>query len=151
MRIGRHIIVVAAALLLLLGLPLAVLRNTAQQSDGGSGEFVVLINRELHPDDKEIGKLEKLFADGQADGLDTDGIKFAVSPEDAAGLAFAERLLKPDDTAALTGDDTALMLSKAENGLFDVIVMSKELADSSKAETVAKKTNAEMLCVKGET
>jgi hypothetical protein len=42
------------------------------------------------------------------------------------------------------------MISKAEQGRFDVIVMSKETAESFSAQTIPENTSALMLSVKGE-
>ena len=50
----------------------------------------------------------------------------------------------------LKTEDPTLMLSKAEHGKFDVIVISKEIADIYKASTVYDMDNIEVIHIKGE-
>jgi hypothetical protein len=42
------------------------------------------------------------------------------------------------------------MLSKADNGKFDIMIMSAELADALKADTACERSETILLRVKGE-
>ena len=56
----------------------------------------------------------------------------------------------PENQMVLKTEDPTLMLSKAEHGKFDVIVISKEIADIYKASTVYDMDNIEVIHIKGE-
>ena len=47
-------------------------------------------------------------------------------------------------------EDPTLMLSKADNGKFDIMIMSAELADALKADTACERSETILLRVKGE-
>ena len=46
--------------------------------------------------------------------------------------------------------DPTLLFSKADHGIFDIVVMSKEMADVFHAETVSQQAGVITITVKGE-
>ena len=168
MRVLGHIARVAAGLFLLIGLPLIVSGRAAELLSGKadavssatavmdqpSGEYVILINRDIHSDPAALEAWKAFFAHGDTDGIVGlfEDISCTVSSSDPAGLEAAKSYISrlPENQMKLRTEDCTLMLSKAEHGRFDVIVMSKEAAESGKARRAAELANTEIVCTKGE-
>ncbi|WP_294487770.1 hypothetical protein [uncultured Ruminococcus sp.] len=165
MRVLRHVIVTAAALFLMLGLPFLnsdyykrlrdgtdAVSSASTALDKPSGEYVVFINRSLHTNSANLAAWEGFFAEGRDEGLYNvfEDLHCTVAENDAAGLEMANsfRSILPENQMKVSTENVMLMLSKAENGRFDVIVMSKEIADMFGAERIAVMTDADMLTVK---
>lgn len=161
----RHIAVTAAALGLMLAVPFfgsdyySRLRSGAdavsaatQALDKPSGEYVVFINRALHTDSVNLAAWEGFFAEGKDDGLYNvfEDLTCTVADSDPAGFEMAKSFqsMLPENQMKLKAENVMLMLSKAEHGRFDVIVMSKETADTFAAERIAELTDADMLTVR---
>ena len=63
-------------------------------------------------------------------------------------MARSFQSILPENQMKIRTENVILMLSKAESGRFDVIVMSKELADVYDAERIAELADADMLAVR---
>lgn len=165
MRVLRHIAVTAAALFLLLGVPFLntdyfkrmrsgadAVTSASVAMDKPSGEYVVFINRSLHTDSANLAAWEGFFGEGRDDEIYNvfEDLSCTVADSDAAGLEMAKSFqsMLPENQMKINTENVILMLSKAEHGRYDIIVMSKELADSFQAERIAKLTDSDMLTVK---
>ncbi len=168
MRLLRHVLVVGTALALLIGLPLIrsgalsrlrggktdAVSGASEAIDKPSGEYIVIINTELHSDPAAFSAWREFFENGDSDGLYSvfEDISCTVASNDPAGLEMARSFMSrlPENQMTVRTEDPTLMLSKAEDGRFDVIVMSSEMADVFGADRVAERTSAEILTVREE-
>ena len=158
-----HIAADAAVLFAALGVPFltsdygrAKLSGTDAVSSASvtvaqpSGDYVVLLNLTKHTDKEALAMWYDFFA-GEEIGLLFEDIDCAVARSDPNGKTMAEsyRARLPENQMSLRLEDGTLLLSKAENGKFDVIVMSAEIADFYHAETLYDKQEIAVLYVKG--
>ena len=139
--IGGHIGITAAGIFFLVFLPLlvhfdlfsgkaetdAVSSATVPLPEEPSGSFLVLINTKLHKDTLE--EWEAFFRDGEFVVIFED-ISCLAAKGDAAGQQLAERFRAslPENQMQLRLEDGTLLASKAEAGLIDVAVLSREMA-----------------------
>lgn len=163
-----HIVSAVMTVVLLMGLPLLLSGNigllfgkkadavssATKAVDKPSGEYVVFINTSLHTDETALKSWETFFETGDTDGIIDvfEDISCTVAESDKGGLEMAESFMSrlPENQMKIRTEDPTLMISKAEHGRFDVIVMSKETADILCAIGLPEKTSALMLSVKGE-
>lgn len=163
----RHIAVFAAAIALMLGLPFFTsdyykarvsgsdaVTGASAALDAPSGEYVVLINKDKHTDESALSLWQEFFETGESEELYSvfEDLSCTVASSDAAGLEMAKSFQSrlPENQMSIKTEDGILMLSKAEHGRFDVIVMSKEFFDKNSGERIERKANAELISVKGE-
>ena len=140
----RHIITVLAAIFVLAGIPVlstGYIQNKLSGVDAvsaatviidqPSGAYVVLINKDRH---KNADNLEtwQTFFKGEEIGFLFEDISCTVADMDVSGLDMAQSFQSrlPENQMTLRKEDITLMLSKAGYGLFDVIMMSKEVYDA---------------------
>lgn len=161
MRIVKHIVIIMTALFCMLGIPLlysgypaAWLGTDATDAvssaslvvEQPSGEYLVFVNRKRHTDEEALQTWLDFFEGREVSYLFED-ISCSVAEGDAGGLdmakSFQSRL--PENQMTVRQEDGVLMLSKAEYGRYDIIVMSKEAADTYKAQTLCQNTDTEML------
>ena len=102
--------------------------------DAPSGEFVVLINDKLHEDtaavwaDFFIGSdYQNLFEDIEC--------KVAQGDETALELANSYASKLPENQMTVVTENGVFLMSKADEGLFDVIIMSLEYAEINDVST----------------
>lgn len=155
MKIIRHIIITLALLLITLTAPviLIIKSNVASGKTDAvtsatviimqpTGEYVVLINKDLHTNEDNLKVWETFFTGGEIDFLFED-ISCIVSDSDSAGLeiarSFQSRL--PENQMILRTEDGALMLSKISGGYFDVAIMSAEFYDAYHVAEIAHKNS----------
>ena len=139
--ICKHIGITAAGIIVLVLLPLlahfdlfsentrtdAVSSATVPLPEEPSGSFIVLINTEMHKDTLE--DWETFFRDEDFVVIFED-ISCLAAKGDAAGQQLAERFRAslPENQMRLRFEDGTLLASKAEAGLIDVAVLSREMA-----------------------
>lgn len=159
----RHAGTVLLALLILLGVP--VFRTSYIQKkmsgvdavssasviiDQPSGAYVVLINRDRHPNTENLATWEAFFR-GEEIGFLFEDISCVVADTDAAGLelarSFQSRL--PENQMKVRTEDMTLMLSKAQHGIYDVMVFSREFYDACGAENDVRETGADRIEAEG--
>ena len=163
MRTVRHAGVVIAALALLVGVPVYrtgylqnklsgvdVVSSATVVIDQPSGAYAVLINRDLHPDEEKLATWEAFFS-GEEIGYLFEDISCTVADTDAAGLelarSFQSRL--PENQMSIRLEDITLMLSKAQHGRFDVILMSREMYEACGAADEKKKDSVDLIEAEG--
>lgn len=150
MKRAAHVLFVIGVLFLALVFPFlrsekfsAMTGNTDTTSsatvvlDAPSGEFVVLLNRELHEKNGSLAEWTAFFS-GEEIGIIFEDISCGVAQSDAAGLDFARSLQSrlPENQMTIYTENGTLLLSKAEYGKFDVVVLSKEAAKLYGAATL---------------
>ena len=164
MRIAGHIILDAAALFLTLGLPFVtsdtgrrILSGETDAVSGASvildqpsGEYLVLINTARHRNAENLALWETFFTGDDAPVIFEDITCLTAAP-DSGGNEIAQscRSRLPENQMTVHAIDATLLFSKAEAGLFDVIVLSEEVADAFHAETVTAMPDVMTLRVRG--
>lgn len=140
----KHIAVVLIALFLFLMLPVmhyvdvgaylsgdpdAVSHASGEIPDEPTGEFFVVLNREKHG--KYIEEWEKFFLEQDA-GVIMEDISCMVMTSDPAGVQLAERYQArlAENQMALQKENPVLVSSMGEAGMFDLIIMSHEMAEA---------------------
>ena len=141
-RLILHIAVAAGALLLLLGIPAvafgvpqallapdAVSGATMDLPDQPGGNFVVLLNTALHPGTAEDWTV--FFAGGETDVI-MDDVACMSAQGDAAGLQLAERFQArlAEHQMEIRQVNPTLLASRAEEGVFDTVILSAEMAEA---------------------
>ncbi|MBR1591562.1 MAG: hypothetical protein IJ666_00915 [Ruminococcus sp.] len=165
MKTIRHIIVITAGTFILLGVPFltsdyfrGILNGGTDAVSGASvtvdkpsGEYDVIINLDKHTDSENLSLWRDFFS-GEDVSFIFEDIKCTSAKGDAGGIQLAENYMTrlPENQMILKTEDPTLMLSKAEYGKFDVIVISREIADIYKASSVYDMDNIEVIHVRGE-
>ena len=147
----RHVLIVAAGAVLLLGVPLArtgAFSRGAEEADAvssaslildaPSGEFQILINRALHTDPEALDEWVRFFGGDEDAGIVFEDISCSTAIGDAGALELAKSLQSrlPENQMQIRTEDPTLLLSRAEAGRFDILIVSQEYADIFHAETV---------------
>ena len=140
----KHIGIVAAGVLILLGLPFFTSDYFAAQVSGvdvtssatvildaPSGDYVVLINQAMHPDREKLEDWTDFFSGEEVSYIFED-ISCSVADGDSAGLEMARSYQSrlPENQMKLSSAASTLLLSRIGADQFDIVVMSKEFADS---------------------
>ncbi|MCR4891592.1 MAG: hypothetical protein K5989_05370 [Lachnospiraceae bacterium] len=163
MNIFRHIIIVISSLFLLVGIPFFRTDYFANMRGGvdsmtsaslviekPSGEFVLFINKGQHPNSEKLGKWLDFF-EGREFTFIFEDIHVLVPKGDAGGLSMARSLQSqlPENQMILRQEDGVLLTSKAEEGLYDMILMSKEAADAYHTEDLFQDSDTIALRISG--
>lgn len=163
MKILKHAGVIIAALFILLGIPTlyyvdvfalfrggtdAVSRATMELPEEPSGEFTVFLNRDLHP---ETGDKWETFFSGGDSGVIMDDISCLVMDGDSGGIQMAERFQArlAENQMTLRREKSLLLAGKAEHGLFDVLILSREAAEAIDLEAVYENGSISPINLKG--
>ena len=159
-KIVRSVLIIAAALAVLLGLPGlyfagrsgllsgadAVSSASLEIPDQPSGEYLVLINRDLHRE--TLGDWKAFFTEAPV-GVIMEDISCLTAKGDRGGSELAERyrLRLPENQMTLRSEDPTLLVSKAEYGRFDIIILSAEMADLFNYADACARDDVEVLCI----
>lgn len=162
-RAVRHVLTVGGALFVMLGIPFcssatfkAMISGTDAVSSASviveqpSGEYLVLMNLARHTDAETMTQWEDFFT-GADSPLIFEDISCGTALSDAGGQTMADsfRSRLPENQMTVHAEDGTLLLSKAEHGRFDVIILSQEFADAFHAETVCDLPDTAVFYVKG--
>lgn len=156
-KILKHVIIIAAALFVIIGIPFlrtdyfAALVSgdgadaTSSASvilDTPSGSYVVLINRAMHTDEEAMNTWADFF-EGKEISYIFEDIRCTVAKQDANGLEMAKSYQSrlPENQMTVEQQDAILMLSKAGYGKFDILVLSKEMADAYGIQSLTENTD----------
>lgn len=141
----KHAAIVAAGVFIILGLPFLksdyyermkngetdTMTSATVVIDAPSGKFTVLINKAMHHDRDNLNDWITFFSGGEIDYIFED-ISCSVAKGDSAALdmakSFQSRL--PENQMKLQLEDTTLLVSRVDNSMYDVVIMSDEFADS---------------------
>ena len=125
--------------------PDAVSSATAKPVSAGdmSGKYMVFINRELHDKAGTTGDWEKFFSFSDDVPLIMEDITCKVAQLDSEGLDTARKYQArlPENQMKIEQEAGVMLLSKAELGRFDVMIMSEAAAKSYSAQTLYDKEN----------
>ena len=159
MKILAHVGIVAAALLVSLCLPAycylrgdagadAVSSASMDLPDQPSGEFVVILNKDRHP--LTLDEWTAFFREEEV-GVIMEDISCLTANGDAAGIQLARRYQArlAENQMKITTENGLLVVSRAENGLYDAVILSKELADAWDYSAVYEREDALVLTVSG--
>lgn len=157
MRLWSHIATVCAALLLFVGVPVARHVNVGAVLGAGTdlmssattiqaapdGRFYILINADRHPNKDVLDDWVVFFEDKEAAPLIMEDVSCVVCEGDAAGLEMATSLQSrlAENQMKLRTEQGVLAISKADAGVFDVMVLSEAAYDSYGAESIANQDN----------
>ena len=160
MKILEHMGVVLAALFCFLGLPALVYLPKGSGVDvvssaslavpeQPSGRFVVILNRERHA---SLEDWEAFFTERPV-GVIMEDIRCVTAAGDTAGLQLAQRYQArlAENQMSLRSENGVLLVSKAELGLYDVVILSRETADALGCAAVYARPDALVLTVEGGT
>lgn len=125
--------------------PDAVSSATAQSvsAEDMSGKYVVFINRERHDKAGTTGDWEKFFSFSDDVPLIMEDITCKVAELDSEGLDTAQKYQArlPENQMKIEKEAGVMLLSKAELGRFDVIILSESAAKTYSAETLFGKAD----------
>lgn len=117
--------------------------------DKPSGNYVVLLNGARH---QKYGTTQSWidFFGGESLVI-MDDVDCMVGDSDAGGIQMAEsyRSRLPENQMNVKVENGLMMLSKAELGRFDVIVMSQEFADAFGAASAYDRADVAVIVVDG--
>ena len=164
MQRWKHILLDTAVILAVLGIPFVCSDTFSQIISGNadavssasvildapSGDYLVLVNLDRHQNAENLALWESFFTGTDAPVIYED-IRCLTALGDSGGCDMADsyRSRLPENQMQVHAIDGTLLLSKAEHGLFDVIVLSAEFADAVSAETVCSQKNVKLLRVTG--
>ena len=164
-RLAAHIGAVLLALLVTLGIPAlayidfstvlggsdadAVSRASMELPEQPSGNFVVLLNREKHHGTAE--DWATFFSGGETDVI-MDDVACLAAQGDAAGIQLAERFQArlAENQMTVRQIDPTLLASRADAGVYDVIIVSAEMADAITLSTAYGRTKTAVITVQGD-
>ena len=141
-RIVRHIVFCAAGVILLLIVPILCSGGFSRMIGGTdavssasaiveapSGKYTVLINRERHKSESDMAAWREFFSGGDFTIIFDDINCMTLNGDDGAytmAQSFRSRL--PENQMKVGTGDPITVLSKAEYGLFDMLLLSDEAA-----------------------
>ena len=162
MKLLKHTLVIGTGLLVFAGIPaiyyrtplLAVYGNNVDAVSGASlavpdqpsGEFMILINRALHTDTLDEWKA---FFNEEPVGVIFEDIRCLTAEGDAGGAQLAERyrIRLPENQMTVKSENGLMAVSKASYGIFDVMVLSKEVGDIYNIKTLLDNPDIEFITV----
>ena len=118
--------------------------------DKPSGSYLVLLNADRHSKYGTADDWTRFFT-GESLVI-MDDVDCQVIDQDAGGRQLAESYQSrlPENQMRIRDENGLMLLSKAERGGFDVIVLSREFADAYSAQTVFDQANVRVLQIGGE-
>ena len=163
MRALKHIGIVLLGLFLCLVLPGLFYVDVGALVSGGfdavsgasmdlpdqpSGEFVVILNKDRHP--LTLEEWTAFFREEEV-GVIMEDLSCLAAASDPTGVQLAQRYMVrlAENQMKLTAENSLLVVSRAEKGLYDVIVLSKEMADAVDFSAVYARDDAQVITVKG--
>lgn len=157
MKLLGHMVTVLLTLVLFLGVPVAQHVNVGALLGTGTdlvssattiqaapdGKFYILINADRHPNRDVLDDWVVFFEDKEAAPLIMEDVSCVVCEGDAAGLEMATSLQSrlAENQMKLRTEQGVLAISKADAGVFDVMVLSEAAYDSYEAESIACQDN----------
>ena len=103
------------------------------------GNYIVLINTALHTNQENLDDWIAFFS-GEEISYIFEDISCSVSSSDPGaqtmGESFQSRL--PENQMSLQSENSVLLLSRMEHGLFDIVIMSEEFATTNQAAVVGE-------------
>ena len=143
-----HLLLIAGAIFLTVGVPFMMtdyykgllssnevdaVSSPSVIIDKPSGNYIVLINTRLHRDKSKLDQWIAFFSGEETDIIFED-IACTVAEGDAKGLEMAQSFQSklPENQMKIKEEEAILVVSRAEEGKFDILLISKDFADSYK-------------------
>lgn len=160
-----HIVAVAAALFVTLGIPAlayvdfsvvfggdaadAVTRASMELPERPSGNFVILLNSEKHDGTAEQWRG---FFSGEEGDVIMDDVACLAARGDVTGVQLAERFRArlAENQMTVKQVDPTLLASRADAGVYDVVIVSAEMADALGLSTAYERAETAVIEVRGE-
>lgn len=160
-----HVGVVLAALFVTLGIPAlaygvpglllganapdAVSRASMELPEQPSGNFIILLNADKHPG--TAADWVTFFSGGETDVI-MDNVACMAADGDATGIQLAERFQArlAENQMTVRQVNGTLLASRADAGVFDVVIVSGEMADMLALETAYDRAGTAVLTVGGD-
>ena len=165
-HIVRHAAVITVLLAVTLGIPASrsdklktlvtegpdAVAGATVELDQPSGEYYVLINRDLRTDPESLG-FWRTFFEGGSVGFIFEDIVCSVAAGDTSGFELAQSFQSrlPENQMKIKTEDSILLFSKADHGKFDVLIVSAEIADAYNAYSAFDQSSVEVIRLNGET
>ena len=161
MKVLRHIAVCTVSLFFLTVLPFTLAGGFSMLSgstdavssasvviDKPSGNYTVLINRERHKSESDMSAWREFFSGGDF-SIIFDDISCVTLDGDAGALTLARSFMSrlPENQMTVKSGEAVLTLSKADNGRFDVLIVSDEAAEKYGISSVYDGKNVEIIRV----
>ena len=138
-----HITIVIVSLFLIIGVPFLVYFDKIFPSDDTdavssaslvipekpSGEIYVYMNTEKHAD--SLSLWEDFFNERDEEVI-FDDVRCMVAIGDVTGVEAARRFMAklPENQMTIYKENVSLVVSRTENAMIDVVILSKETVDS---------------------
>jgi hypothetical protein len=151
LRFLGHSLVVLAGVALLLGVPFLTtdyaksMRNGTVDTvssasviiDQPSGDYIVLINQNLHTNRDNLDTWVQFFS-GQEISYLFEDISCSVISGDSGALTMAQSFQSrlPEKQMSIQEENATLLMSRADHGKYDMMILSKEFAESYDAATI---------------
>ncbi len=159
MRYVRHIAVCAAGVILLLVVPFLftdgfarlingtdAVSGASEILDAPSGNYTVLINRERHKSGSDMEAWREFFSGGDFTIIFDDISCVTLEGDESAhemAMSFMSRL--PENQMKLHSGSALQVLSKAEYGRYDMLLLSDEAAESYGISAIADSSFTEVI------
>jgi galactitol-specific phosphotransferase system IIB component len=147
----KHTLVVLAGVTVLLGLPFLTtdyaqseIHGTADAVssasviiDQPSGNYIVLINRAMHQNQENLNTWVRFFGGEEISYLFED-ISCSVASGDSGALTMARSFQSrlPERQMSVQTENATLLVSRADCGKYDIIILSREFAESYDVKTL---------------
>ena len=129
--------------------PDAVSRASMELPEQPSGNFVILLNTDKHPG--TVADWATFFSGGETDVI-MDDVACMAAEGDATGVQLAERFQArlAENQMTVRQVNGTLLASRADAGVFDVVIVSEEMADMLALETAYGRAGTAVVTVKGD-
>lgn len=159
LKVLLNILIVAVVTFIILGIPTLIYYSktasydekasgSVELPDVPSGEFVVLINNEMHKDTMDLW-VAFFTNDEENIKVIFEDISCYVSSNDSNAIELAKRyqIYLPENQMTIKYENGILLASKAESGILDVMIFSKEFVDYLNLNISA--SNVTQITIKG--
>jgi len=116
--------------------------------DKPSGDYVVYINKELRKKE-ENNTIWKEFFESKDIPIIFEDIKCQIILGDKGAYELAQSFQSrlPQNQMSIEVMDGTFLVSKADSGRYDILIMSKEFYEAYRAESIAENTNSEIVFI----
>ena len=116
--------------------------------DQPSGDYVVIINTQRHP--LTLDEWTAFFQEREV-GVIMEDISCLTAATDPTGTQLAQRYQArlAENQMTLRSENSLLVVSRAENGVFDVVILSREMADALDFSAVYARDDTAVIPVQG--
>jgi hypothetical protein len=147
----KHTLLVLMGVMLLLGLPFLTtdyaqsliagtvdaISSASVFIDQPSGNYIVLINRTMHINQENLDTWVRFFSGEEISYLFED-ISCSVISGDSGALTMAQSFQSrlPEKQMSVQTENATLLMSRADCGKYDIVILSREFAESYDASTI---------------